>query len=125
VIADKGDLFGDGVNIAARLEGLSEPGGIAISRTVHDRIRDRLPVVFADAGEHEVKNIARPVSVFALSAEAVGKLDAEVPAVPSIRRVGDQIRVTAQRPPDRPVIRSAGAKWCRRAGYGGFVASGS
>jgi adenylate cyclase len=77
VIAEKGDLFGEGVNIAARLEALSEPGGIAISRTVRDQIRDRLPIVFVDAGEHEVKNIARPVRVYALSAGAVGKLDAE------------------------------------------------
>ena len=78
VIAEKGDLFGEGVNIAARLETLSEPGGIAISRTVHDQIRDRLPIAFVDAGEHEVKNIARPVRVYALGAEAVSKLDAEV-----------------------------------------------
>jgi adenylate cyclase len=78
VIAEKGDLFGDGVNVAARLETLSEPGGIAISRTVRDQIRDRLPFVFADAGEHEVKNIARPVRVYALSAEAVDKLDADI-----------------------------------------------
>jgi class 3 adenylate cyclase/TolB-like protein len=78
VIAEKGDLFGDGVNVAARVETLSEPGGIAISRTVHDQIRDRLPFAFADAGEHAVKNIARPVSVYALSAEAVGKLDADI-----------------------------------------------
>ena len=83
VIAEKGDLFGDGVNIAARLETLSEPGGIAISRTVHDQIRDRLPVSFVDAGEHEVKNIARPVSVFALGAEAVSRLDAETPSKPA------------------------------------------
>ncbi len=77
VIAEKGDLFGDGVNVAARLETLCEPGGIAISRAVREQIRDRLPIVFVDAGEHEVKNIARPVRVYALSAEAVGKLDAE------------------------------------------------
>ncbi|MBV9560873.1 MAG: guanylyl cyclase, partial [Bradyrhizobium sp.] len=80
VIAEKSDLFGEGVNIAARLEALSEPGGIAISRTVHDQIRDRLPIAFGDAGEHEVKNIARPVSVYALSADGVGKLNAETPA---------------------------------------------
>ena len=88
VIADKDDLFGEGVNIAARLEGLSEPGGIAISRTVRDQIRDRLPIAFVDAGEHEVKNIARPVRVYALSAEAVGKLDAETASKASERRLG-------------------------------------
>ena len=86
VIAEKGDLFGEGVNIAARLESLSEPGGIAISRTVRDQIRDRLPIAFVDAGEHEVKNIARPVRVYALSAEAVGKLDAETASKASERR---------------------------------------
>jgi adenylate cyclase len=75
-VGKKGDLFGDGVNVAARLETLSEPGGLAISRTVHDHVNDRLPFVFTDAGEHEVKNIARPVRVYALSADAVGKLDA-------------------------------------------------
>src|SRR4029077_20564955 len=78
VIAEKGDLFGEGVNIAARLEDSSEPGGIAISRTVHDQIRDRLPIAFVDAGEHEVKNSHRPVPVDALGADAVRKLDAEV-----------------------------------------------
>ena len=78
VIAEKGDLFGDGVNVAARLETLCEPGGVAISRAVREQIRDRLPIAFVDAGEHEVKNIARPVRVYALSAAAVGKLDAEI-----------------------------------------------
>ena len=62
------------------LKPLSEPGGITISRTVRDQIRDRLPAAFLDAGEHEVKNIARPVSVYTLGAEAVSKLDAETPS---------------------------------------------
>ncbi|SDR39174.1 TolB amino-terminal domain-containing protein [Rhizobiales bacterium GAS113] len=74
VIAEKGDLFGDGVNVAARLETLCEPGGIAISRMVRDSIRDKLPFIFADAGEHEVKNIARPVRVYALTAAAIEAL---------------------------------------------------
>jgi adenylate cyclase len=68
------NLFGDGVNVAARLETLCEPGGIAISRTVRDQIRDKLPFIFADAGEHEVKNIARPVRVYALTAAAIEAL---------------------------------------------------
>jgi adenylate cyclase len=82
VIAEKGDLFGDGVNVAARLETLCEPGGVAISRAVREQIRDRLPIAFLDAGEHEVKNIARPVRVYALSAETVGKLGAEAVSGP-------------------------------------------
>jgi class 3 adenylate cyclase len=71
VIAEKGDLFGDGVNVVARLEALCEPGGVAISRTVRDQIRDKLPFVFEDAGEHEVKNIARPVRLYKLAAAAI------------------------------------------------------
>src|SRR5215831_19377085 len=61
VIAEGGDIFGDGVNIAARLEGLAEPGGICISRVVRDQIRDRVDYSFEDLGEQQVKNIARPV----------------------------------------------------------------
>jgi adenylate cyclase len=64
VIAEREDIFGDGVNIAARLEGLAEPGGVLVSNTVHDHVRDRLPFVFEDLGEQQVKNIARPVRVY-------------------------------------------------------------
>src|SRR5262249_12765824 len=58
VIAEGGDIYGDGVNVAARLEALAEPGGICISGTVWDHIRDRLPYSFEDMGEQSVKNIA-------------------------------------------------------------------
>src|SRR6266436_3186376 len=68
VIAEGGDIFGDGVNVAARLEALAEPGGICISGTVRDQIRDKLPYAFEDLGEQSVKNIARPVHVYAMSA---------------------------------------------------------
>jgi adenylate cyclase len=63
VIVENDDIFGDGVNVGARLEALAEPGGICISRTVRDQIRDRLPLAFEDLGEQGVKNIARPVRV--------------------------------------------------------------
>jgi len=66
VIADGGDIYGDGVNIAARLEGLAAPGGICVSGTVRDHIGDRLPFAFEDMGDQSVKNIARPVRVYAL-----------------------------------------------------------
>src|SRR5260221_8600817 len=66
VIAEPDDIFGDGVNIAARLEGLAAPNGICISRGVHDEIRDKLPYHFEDLGQRSVKNIARPLHVFAL-----------------------------------------------------------
>ena len=64
VIAEEGDIFGDGVNVAARLEALADPGGVFVSNTVHDHVRDRLPFVFEDLGEQQVKNIARPVRVY-------------------------------------------------------------
>jgi adenylate cyclase len=66
VIADGDDIYGDGVNIAARLEGLAAPGGICVSGTVHDHIGDRLPYAFEDLGEQNVKNIARPVRAYRL-----------------------------------------------------------
>jgi len=66
VIADGGDIYGDGVNIAVRLEGLAAPGGVCVSGTVRDHIGDRLPYAFEDMGEQNVKNIARPVRVYAL-----------------------------------------------------------
>ena len=64
VIADGDDIYGDGVNIAARLEGLAAPGGVLVSNTVHDQVRDRLPYAFEDMGEQSVKNIARPVRAY-------------------------------------------------------------
>jgi adenylate cyclase len=64
VIVEDGDIFGDGVNIAARLEALAEPGGVLISNNVHDQVRDRLPFLFTDLGDRQVKNIARPVRVY-------------------------------------------------------------
>jgi adenylate cyclase len=71
VIAEGEDIFGDGVNVAARLEGIAEPSGICVSRVVRDQVRDRLDYTFEDLGEQTVKNIARPVRVFALRPEAV------------------------------------------------------
>src|SRR3984893_5993936 len=76
VIAEEDDIYGDGVNVAARLEALAEPGGICISRVVRDQIRDKLPYPFEDRGEQSVKNIARSVRVFALRPEAVAELPA-------------------------------------------------
>jgi adenylate cyclase len=74
VIVEEHDIFGDGVNVAARLEALAEPGGICISRTVRDHIRDKLSYPLQDLGEQTVKNIARPVRTYALSAEIVAGL---------------------------------------------------
>ena len=71
VIAEAGDIFGDGVNVAARLEALAEPGGICVSRVVRDQVRDRLDLGFEDLGEQQVKNIARPVRVYRVRDQAI------------------------------------------------------
>src|SRR5215475_12742780 len=64
IIKDGRDVYGDGVNVAARLEALATPGGICVSRVVRDQVRDKLGFAFDDRGEQQVKNIARPVRVF-------------------------------------------------------------
>jgi adenylate cyclase len=69
VIVEGDDLYGDGVNIAARIEALADAGGVFVSNTVHDQVRDRLPFVFEDLGEQQVKNIARPVRVYRVRPE--------------------------------------------------------
>jgi TolB-like protein/class 3 adenylate cyclase len=67
IISDNNDIYGDGVNVAARLEALAEPGGIMVSRNVFDQVRDKLSFGFEDMGEQTVKNIARPIGVFHVS----------------------------------------------------------
>ena len=67
IVVDEGDIFGDGVNVAARLEGIAEPGGICISASVREHVGNRLDVAFDDAGEQRLKNIERPVRVFRVS----------------------------------------------------------
>jgi adenylate cyclase len=64
IIIDGGDIFGDGVNVAARLEALADPGGICVSRVVRDQVLDKLSFTFEDLGAQQVKNIARPVDVY-------------------------------------------------------------
>src|SRR6267378_8389149 len=76
VIVEEHDIFGDGVNVAARLEAVADPGGICISRTVREQIRDKLTYPFEDLGDQSVKNIARPVRLYALRPEAVAALPA-------------------------------------------------
>src|SRR6266849_4101466 len=72
VMVDGEQIYGDGVNVAARLESLADPGGICISRTVHENIRNKLPLNYEDFGEQAVKNIADPVRVFRVLSEAGG-----------------------------------------------------
>jgi len=86
---EDGDLLGDGVNVAARLEGLAEPGGICISRAARDQVRDRMEVVLEDLGEVEVKNIARPVRIFRVLPEG------ETPTAPPRRWPGKKFPAAA------------------------------
>jgi class 3 adenylate cyclase len=80
VMVEGRDLYGDGVNIAARLETLAEPGSVCISAAVQDQIARRLPLTFEDLGEKVLKNIARPVRVYRVAAKlADDPLSAEPP----------------------------------------------
>jgi adenylate cyclase len=92
VVSDGDLIYGDGVAIAARMESLAAPGGINVSRAVRDQVRDRLPIAFEDFGEHEVKNIARPVRVFRLLLD-------EKATPPS-----GAVRWRAATPPDKPAV---------------------
>ena len=69
VIVEGGDLYGDGVNLAARLEGLAEPGGICLSDTAHQHVANKLAVAFRDMGEQPVKNFPKPVRVYSIGGE--------------------------------------------------------
>src|SRR5437762_9263847 len=89
VIVEEGDIHGDGVNVAARLEALAEPGGICVSGTVRDHIGDRLDLTFDDLGDQNLKNIARPIKVFrvrvadaAITAASVKPIPPPTPALP-------------------------------------------
>jgi len=86
VIVEGDDLYGDGVNIAARIEALADAGGVFVSNTVHDQVRDRLPFVFEDLGEQQVKNIARPVHAWrlGLGAKPASAAPLALPDKPSI-----------------------------------------
>ena len=92
VIVDGDDIFGDGVNIAARMQEISAPGGIAISRNVQEQVRDKLDIALVDDGAHEVKNIAQPIHVWRWLAEgsdaaptaAAPSADLKLPDKPSI-----------------------------------------
>jgi adenylate cyclase len=64
IIIEDGDIYGDGVNVAARLEGLAEPGGICIARNVYNQVKNKLAFGFAPMGAHQVKNITEPVEVY-------------------------------------------------------------
>ncbi|HKF08498.1 MAG TPA: adenylate/guanylate cyclase domain-containing protein [Xanthobacteraceae bacterium] len=84
VVVEDGDIFGDGVNVAARLENIAEPGAVLISRAVRDFVTDTAELALEDLGERELKNIAKPVQVFRIAppAQAAAAAQAPAPAVP-------------------------------------------
>jgi adenylate cyclase len=82
VIVEGDDLYGDGVNIAARIEALADAGGVFVSNTVYDHVRDRVPFVFEDLGEQQVKNITRPVRVYRVRDAAVKAPEQPAPVLP-------------------------------------------
>jgi adenylate cyclase len=77
IIVDGDDLFGDGVNVAARLEALCEPGGVCISRSANEQVRNKLSLAFADLGPQTVKNIPQAIGVFGLAARDIATLPEE------------------------------------------------
>jgi TolB-like protein len=82
IVVEDGDIFGDGVNVAARLEGLAEPGGICVSARVQEDAAGKLDLAFEDLGDQALKNIARPVRAFKVATGAVSATAAERPALP-------------------------------------------
>src|SRR5262245_47272819 len=79
VIIEDGDIYGDGVNVAARLEALAQPGGICVSRVVRDQVRDKVEFGFEDLGEQQVKNISRPVRVYRIPLAETARTKAPLP----------------------------------------------
>ena len=98
IIIDEGDIYGDGVNIAARLEALAEPGGICVSRVVRDQVRDKLDFAFEDMGEQQVKNIAQPIHVFRVGPRAP-RPQSPHPTPPPLAGEGKSVSPRAELPP--------------------------
>jgi adenylate cyclase len=103
IIIDDGDIFGDGVNVAARLQSLCTPGGICISQALRDQIVDKAPFAFDDLGEQRLKNVARPVRAFEVRLDAVTDQPSTVPER-SNRVTADALQEATARPLDKPSI---------------------
>ena len=91
VMVDGEQIYGDGVNIAARLQALAEAGGVCISGTVHEHVKNKLALQYEDLGEQTVKNIAQPVRVWRVQTEEAASPQSQVPS-PKLRRVGSAHR---------------------------------
>ena len=87
VIDESGDVFGDGVNVAARVESIADPGGVAITNAVFEAVRDKVDVDFVDDGEHELKNIPRPVQVWKVGSTSAVEPSTGKPAKRSLATV--------------------------------------
>jgi adenylate cyclase len=84
ILIDGDDILGDGVNVAARLEAMGEPGGVCLSSSAYDQVRGRIEAEFVDLGEQALKNIARPVRAYALTPEAIAAAKAESPSAAAL-----------------------------------------
>src|SRR5882757_7362664 len=84
IVGQDGDLYGDGINIAVRLEGIADPGGILISEKVYSEVEGKLDVGFEDRGEQQLKNIAKPVRAYAVRAGASSALTERLSAAPPL-----------------------------------------
>lgn len=118
VIVDRDDIFGDGVNIAARLESLAVPGGICVSATVHEQVRDKIKAEFEDLGKQTLKNINRQIRVYQLAAipEGESKRDPSTVAITQLtsfsnlvapatkEEAEDAIRISAFEPPSIMIL---------------------
>src|SRR5262249_27244778 len=114
IVEESGDVYGEGVNVAARLEGLADPGGILISGKVHSEVDGKVAVAFDDRGEQQVKNIARPVQVYAVQLSTAVSKNPPTPdpgsspgQAPSPPQPGGGEITGANRPlplPDKPSI---------------------
>jgi len=82
IVDDGGDVHGEGVNIAARLEALAEPGGICVSGDVYNQVRNRIEADFRDMGEKEIKHVSQPVRVYAIGVSERGPSESPVPEIP-------------------------------------------
>src|SRR3989442_9034578 len=110
VIHDETRIYGDGINIAGRLEALAEPGGVLVSNTVYDQVRGKLPLTFEDLGERQVKNIEQPVRVYRLALPATSPTALAPPRRPP--PLPDPRRRVLWGPAAVPVLlRVAGAWW--------------
>jgi adenylate cyclase len=104
ILIDGDDILGDGVNVAARLEAMGEPGGVCLSSSAYDQVRGRIEAEFVDLGEQALKNIARPVRAYALTPAAIATAKAESPSPALSTRDGAGVATA-------PKVRGASARW--------------